>query len=55
MQMLLTQMESDSHAFEDVDLPLMSIVQRHTTWLLPFKTLLEDVNRVHRRGFDETE
>jgi len=40
--------------FEIGDLRYMQVAQRYSLMELPFRLLLEDINRVHREGLDET-
>lgn len=41
-----------SYQFADRNLPFMPIIANASTHFLPFKDLLETINRTHREGLD---
>jgi hypothetical protein len=53
LQQLHQSMVNGSYAFGDQDLPYMRLIGKVGTFLLPFKALLETINRVHRSGLAE--
>ena len=51
---LLAELESGRHEFIDEDLPFMATIAKVSTHFLPFKYMLEDINKVHRQGLEES-
>lgn len=50
LRALFNTMTDGSYTFPgDTDLPFMAVVRRYGAQI-PFKTLLETINRIHRRG-----
>ncbi|MBT9613970.1 MAG: hypothetical protein IV108_11975 [Burkholderiales bacterium] len=50
LRKLFDDMTSDRYEFQhDTDLPFMAIVKRYGR-AIPFRTLLETINRTHRKG-----
>jgi len=52
---LYARMQEGSYYFENKDLPFMPLVLRQSTQTLPFKNVLEEINRIHRNGLDVEE
>ncbi|MEY3219165.1 MAG: hypothetical protein RIT27_522 [Pseudomonadota bacterium] len=50
LQTLKTHLTNGSHIYANGDLPYMSKIKKLNYKTLPFKSLLEDINRVHRNG-----
>ncbi len=51
LQTLLKGLEAGSHVFADgADLPFMQHIAGASSYVLPFRTLIEDVNATHRQG-----
>jgi len=50
LQRLKTNLSSGEHIYANGDLPYMSKIKKLNYRTLPFKSLLEDINRVHRNG-----
>lgn len=55
VQRLRKQMADGSYRFGDQDLPFMAVVATESTHFLPFKDLLEAINRTHRQGLVEVD
>jgi hypothetical protein len=51
LRTLLKNLENGSHDFGSGDLPFMAMVRKQSIQVLPFKRLLEDINRVHLGEF----
>ncbi len=49
---LAIQLRAGGHEFRDEDLPFMAVVSKQSTHWLPFKSLLELINHIHRTGLD---
>lgn len=47
---LREQLVDGSYQFEDKDLGYMAVVDKQSSHFLPFKDLLETINRTHREG-----
>ena len=45
-------MADGSYEFEDKDLPFMEIARQYGTFTLPFRDLLQVINKTHRNGLD---
>ena len=45
-------MADGSYEFQDKDLPFMEIVRQHGSFELPFRDLLNIINKTHRNGLD---
>ncbi len=50
LRRLRASMADGSYVFDDQDLPFMPLIANLDIQVLPFKRLLEDINRVHRNG-----
>lgn len=49
---LRDRMADGSYQFANHDLPFMPVIADESTHFLPFKELLETINRTHREGLD---
>ncbi len=45
-------MAEGTYEFEDKDLPFMAIAAQHGSLVLPFRDLLNIINKTHRNGLD---
>jgi hypothetical protein len=50
LRRLRASMADGSYQFGNQDLPFMRMIQHRDLAALPFKRLLEDINRIHRNG-----
>ncbi len=49
------QMKRGDYQFQNQDLPFMTVARAQDYKVLPFKALLEEINRIHRNGLDVEE
>ncbi|RMD69561.1 MAG: general secretion pathway protein GspF [Gammaproteobacteria bacterium] len=47
---LKRSMDEGTYTFKDEDLPFMPLIAPIDPYMLPFKSLLETINRTHRQG-----
>ena len=52
---LQTSLRNGSYEFGTTDLPFMAIVRARSQLMLPFKTLLRQINETHREGLQEAD
>jgi len=45
-------MSDGTYEFKDKDLPFMEITRQHGTFTIPFRDLLQSINKTHRNGLD---